>query len=489
MSLKWSIKKQNKFSFAKYNRNIIKKATATAVLLSSLTISLVFATESHGEELIKTIYHVYAGEKYVGAVSDTAGVREIVKKKEQEASKEFQELTVNVGSSISIIPEQVFSQNTNDEATLEKLKEQINVKAVAFALQINNESVIYLKDLDAFEEAIRLLKLEYVSEEQLKELEENKYIQSELPKLKNGESRIIDIKLSETVLGVSTKTEPLNIITPEEAVEVLKTGSLVKETYKVQAGDVLGKIASKHGLTAKQLLELNPNLTLNSVLQIGQEINVTVEKPLVDVEIVFEKVNVEKIDYAKIVENDEEMYKGEKQVKQEGAYGKQEVSYLIKEVNGKRIEKEVTGTSILREPEDRIVVVGTKVIASRGTGSFAWPTSGGYISSNMGERWGAFHQGIDIARPSNYNIKAADNGVVTFTGWDGSYGNKIVINHNNGYETVYAHLSEIDVSVGQVVPQGYVIGIMGTTGNSTGIHLHFEVHENGTYINPLSVLN
>ena len=69
----------------------------------------------------------------------------------------------------------------------------------------------------------------------------------------------------------------------------------------------------------------------------------------------------------------------------------------------------------------------------------------------MGTRWGAYHRGIDIARPSNYTIKAADNGVVTFAGRDGTYGNKVVINHNNGYETVYAHLSSINVSVGQVV--------------------------------------
>lgn len=107
----------------------------------------------------------------------------------------------------------------------------------------------------------------------------------------------------------------------------------------------------------------------------------------------------------------------------------------------------------------------------------------------MGSRWGSYHRGIDIARPSNYNIKASDNGVVTAVGWEGTYGQRIVINHNNGYETVYAHLSEIKVSVGQVVPQGSVIGIMGSTGRSTGTHLHFEVHKNGALVDPLSYLN
>lgn len=99
------------------------------------------------------------------------------------------------------------------------------------------------------------------------------------------------------------------------------------------------------------------------------------------------------------------------------------------------------------------------------------------------------HKGIDIARPANRNILAADNGVVEFAGYDnGGYGNKIIINHNNGMKTVYAHLSSISVSVGQTVEKGKVIGIMGSTGNSTGIHLHFELYKNGALQNPLDYL-
>lgn len=125
---------------------------------------------------------------------------------------------------------------------------------------------------------------------------------------------------------------------------------------------------------------------------------------------------------------------------------------------------------------------------SRGTGTFIWPTVGGYVSSQMGTRWGRVHQGIDIARPTARTIKAADNGVVTTVGWHDTYGNRIVITHNNGYETLYAHLSSIDVSVGQTVPQGTAIGIMGSTGRSTGVHLHFEVIKNGANVDPMSVL-
>lgn len=121
-------------------------------------------------------------------------------------------------------------------------------------------------------------------------------------------------------------------------------------------------------------------------------------------------------------------------------------------------------------------------------GYLAWPAVGGYISSYMGPRWGRQHQGIDIARPSNYNILAAADGVVVKAGHTGGFGNRIEIEHSNGLKTLYAHLSEINVSVGQEVSTGSVIGIMGNTGNSTGIHLHFEVRKNGALQNPMDYL-
>ena len=101
----------------------------------------------------------------------------------------------------------------------------------------------------------------------------------------------------------------------------------------------------------------------------------------------FQKKKVEEIDFAKIVKEDATMLKGKKVVKQEGEKGKKEVSYLITEENGVRTERIQSEANVVADPENRIVVVGTKVIPSVGTGTFAWPAVGGYISSNMGERW------------------------------------------------------------------------------------------------------
>ncbi|MDQ7860051.1 M23 family metallopeptidase [Peribacillus frigoritolerans] len=114
---------------------------------------------------------------------------------------------------------------------------------------------------------------------------------------------------------------------------------------------------------------------------------------------------------------------------------------------------------------------------------------GGYISSKQGQRWGKLHKGIDIARPATRTITAADHGIIETAGNSGGYGNKITIDHNNGYKTVYAHLDSIDVKAGQKIEKGMKIGMMGSTGHSTGVHLHFEIYKNGSLVNPLNYIS
>lgn len=131
------------------------------------------------------------------------------------------------------------------------------------------------------------------------------------------------------------------------------------------------------------------------------------------------------------------------------------------------------------------------------TGSFMWPIQG-RISSNFGSRFHPIHKrrithtGLDIAGPNGGAIHAADGGQVIFAGWKGGYGKAIMINHGNrngkNLVTLYGHLSQISVSNGQNVSKGQVIGREGSTGYSTGPHLHFEVRVNGAPVNPTSYL-
>jgi septal ring factor EnvC (AmiA/AmiB activator) len=116
-----------------------------------------------------------------------------------------------------------------------------------------------------------------------------------------------------------------------------------------------------------------------------------------------------------------------------------------------------------------------------------WPINGS-VSSEFGYRWGALHPGIDIAAPEGTPIGAAKAGTVISAGWAGGYGNLVVIDHGGGFATAYGHQSRIAATVGQVVTQGQIIGYVGTTGNSTGNHLHFECRVDGVAQNPRNFL-
>jgi murein DD-endopeptidase MepM/ murein hydrolase activator NlpD len=127
--------------------------------------------------------------------------------------------------------------------------------------------------------------------------------------------------------------------------------------------------------------------------------------------------------------------------------------------------------------------VGSGVSAS----GLIWPVHGP-VTSGFGWRWGRMHEGIDIAVPSGTPVAAAASGTVITAGWLGGYGNLVVIDHGNGLATAYGHNSSVTVGAGQSVAQGQVIAYSGSTGHSTGPHVHFEVRVNGSAVDPLGYL-
>lgn len=129
-----------------------------------------------------------------------------------------------------------------------------------------------------------------------------------------------------------------------------------------------------------------------------------------------------------------------------------------------------------------------KTTSTQNTSSnFIWPASGD-ITSKFGSRWGSKHTGIDIAVETGTSVKAAAAGKVIFSGWKGNYGNLIIVDNGNGYKTYYAHNSKLLAEVGQSVDKGTIVSLSGSTGNSTGPHLHFEIRQNDEPVNPLSFL-
>lgn len=309
------------------------------------------------------------------------------------------------------------------------------------------------------------------------------------------------IESVEFVEKVSFRSRPVavsEISDAENALSLLKEGRVQSVKYRVKEGDSLWSIARAHGLLVKELLDANPGLTEN--LDIDQEINLAAVQPLLHVRITSSSVKQEAIPYQVEVRLDSNLRRGSTKVIRDGEQGEKEVVYRLVRENDRIISREVLSTRVLKDPVSRIVAQGTASVryyasasssysVSRGSGSgvLSWPVGGG-ITSGYGYRGGEFHAGIDIAAGTGTPVHAAAGGRVVEAGWGGGYGRTVVIDHGNGLATRYAHLSRIDVSVGETVERGEVIGAVGSTGRATGPHLHFEVMSNGGRVNPLNYL-
>ena len=250
-------------------------------------------------------------------------------------------------------------------------------------------------------------------------------------------------------------------------------------------------IAEKNNMGLSKLYQLNPNLNEGkAVIHVGDEIVVTAPEPLLKVIAKYETSYHEPILKTVVEEKDPTMYVGSSKIKSEGKDGVQNVTAVITKVNGQQIATQVTQTEVLTKMEPKIRLVGTMPLPPKATtGTFIYPLKKFIFSSGYGYRWGSFHGGIDLAAPRGTTIMAADGGTVTHAGWhSGGYGYMVTIQHTNGTKTLYAHMSAVSCTVGQKVAQGQKIGEVGSTGNSTGNHCHFEIYVNGVRVNPTKYL-
>lgn len=462
----------------------LKLTIASVLLLTGLGINTASAKPIE-EQGLEPIYHIYNNGEYLGAVSNSESLKTVAEEKIENTQAAYEELNLQVDQQVNVIEEQVFNSNIqNEKATLINLTETLPIKASAFTLSVDGEAAVHLKDREAYNEAIRQLKLAFVSPEELAEWEERTQTGKAAAELAAGDTRILDLSIAEKISGVSKQVAPSMVMTADQAVAYLLTG---ERFYTAAAGDTAKLIAERFDLAVDDLKALNPELNLAKFDE-GTKMKVSDSGAQVTVQVQREEKATAAIANKTVVKKDKNVLIGDKKVKEQGKAGEKHLTYSIREENGQRIGRTISAEQVAAEPVDRIVLEGTKPLPAVGTGKFAWPAEGGYISSGRGERWGRLHNGIDIARPDGFAIKSADHGVVKAAGAAGTFGNRVVVDHKNGYETIYAHLSSIDVKVGQKVPKGAKLGVMGTTGRSTGIHLHFEISLNGVTKNPLNYI-
>jgi len=227
-----------------------------------------------------------------------------------------------------------------------------------------------------------------------------------------------------------------------------------------------------------------------SNLQVNSEIvkdvikyNNKVQTPIITVKSVGNKSTEETIYPTTIMTSSSDLMVGVNKVEREGSKGVKKVTSQVVLYNNNIISEKFLKSEITTPSQNKEVLVGIKKSTTLQVASISSPSRGN-ISSNFGMRWGKMHKGIDIAADAGSTINAALDGVVCYAGWEEGYGNVIKIDHGDGIEITYAHCSVINVKKGEAVKSGTKIGEVGSTGNSTGPHLHFEVRENGVAINP-----
>lgn len=390
---------------------------------------------------------------------------------EQETSETVEE---------AVMPDvQSFDGEANGTSADEAIGREEDGRERAFVVTVDGEVIGAVKENSDIEEFINEIKSEYEDDED-----------------------VVDVSFDKDIEYTYEQfVDPEDIVDEQEIIEKLDSNVAEPVYYEIQEGDNPWNIAHANGMTTDELNDCVITFDgeqiddITTYCPIGAVVQLSEEVPYLQVLTTKEVEYNETIDYDTVTTEDPDMYKGDSVIESAGIEGEKKVTALVTYKDGVPVSTDVTSEIVLSEPVTQYMRVGTRETTtpvstgSGGSGEYFWPVDGGYISAYQGD--GRGHKGIDIAAPYGTPIYAAESGTVIETGdgWNGGYGNCVRVQHDDGNITVYAHQSSIAVSYGDYVVKGQLLGYVGSTGDSTGNHLHFEVRSYGTYANPLDYVS
>lgn len=492
------------------------------------------------EEPVDNMFTIYLNEEVVGIVGEEAQAEELLQAARRELVSESSEL-VFIDVDMNVEGQAVLWGKIDDP---EEIKQHMtNVLAAniqettqrSYVMKVNN----YMVNLGSREEIIELLQTavdQYDTEDkyqvelvhadgrefnvltaQIKDTsaqkEEEEQQEGSCPEIKGGidgtmdamfadveparekdfedyELGLISMNFAEEVEIVEAYLDTAQLATLNQAIEEVIKEQEVNSVYEVVSGDTLSEIAIKVNIPMDQIVAMNDALEdENSTIRVGQELIITVPEPELSVDRQEEMYYEEIYDADIIYIDNDDWYTTQTKTLQEPSAGFRKVVAIVSYRNNTELGREILKEEVVMEAVPKIVERGTKIPPT-----YIKPISGGRQTSGFGRRKAptrgasTYHKGVDWAVPTGTTVVASCGGTVVKAGWGSGYGYVVYINHEDGKQTRYGHLSKVLVSVGQTVSQGQKIALSGNTGVSTGPHLHFEILVNGTQVNPLNYL-
>lgn len=440
--------------------------TSLNYLLPIISIIILISVIRYGSGIEYGISVEYKGKELgvINAESDYDEASREIKQRISYAGADSDSFDLNADLSLKLISGED-KMLTARQLANEILAASDEELSEGFGVYIDGNFIGAVKDKDAVQEALDENLLKYPIEGVVKEVT-----------YKNDIEYVKGMFLTGSVL-------------PEkQMIKLLTSSKKKKAVYVAQSDDTSATIAQKFSMDVNELEDMNAGLS--KACRPGRLVNVTETESYLPIKYIREIELISFLDYETIEVETSELNLGTRETLVKGERGEKVNNIEITYVDGKEYARRNVGSKITKVPVVEQIGIGTYKARPYsadtklyGTGQFAWPVDGGWVSDVfISDR---NHKGFDIAADIGTDIYAAGDGVVVSAGWNpGGYGYFVMIDHLDGYQTVYAHMSQVYAIVDTQVKRGQLIGAVGSTGDSTGPHCHFEVRYMGVCYDP-----
>lgn len=481
----------------------------TILCIAIATITIILTETSNKYYGANKTYRVYLEGNSIGLISSKEDLEEYIDNKQEVIKNKYNVKNVYIPTGLEIKEETTYNQkiSTIEEVYNEiEQKESFSIEGYTVTIEkttkqeteseeenntVTDKIKLYVLDKDILTDAINELVISFIDKEEYQQ-----YLNETQTQIENEGTIIENVYIKEQIKIKKDyiSTNETIFTNSKDLAEYLLYGSEnTKKTYTVKEGDTITSISEKNEISNNIFLIINKDITSeNALLYTGQQVIVNKVSPIITVVEEVHSVANEDVKYQTVTKEDKNFIRGYTKVIQEGKNGKSIVTRKIKKENGQITNAVIVESIVIKESQSKIVKVGARteyLVAN--TKYWAWPLNSAYtVSDNYGYRLHPIynivkmHNGLDLAARCGTPIYAANDGTVVTSKYHYSFGHYIDIDHNNGYITRYAHMSERLAEVGEAVHMGQLIGKMGSTGDSTGCHLHYEVIKNGSNMNP-----